>query len=97
MPSGQHQSPARDDPLLGIDQDRKNEAEAIEARLELVHLPRRMLAGFTPQGLAACNQDKLGTQITRQNVTIPAMRDQRIHLPPPLVTTRRPGPLRASG
>ena len=66
LPGGQHQTPARDDAPLGVDQDRQNETEPIEARRELAHLLRRVLAGLPPQGLAARDRDKLGGQIARK-------------------------------
>ena len=72
LPCGQHQSPARNDPPLGVDQDRQNETEPLEARRELAHLLRRVLAGLPPQGLAARDRDKLGSQITRKRVAISA-------------------------
>ena len=64
LPGGQHQSPARNDPPLGVDQDRQNETKPLEARRELAHLLRRVLAALPPQRLAACDRDQLGGQIT---------------------------------
>jgi len=57
LPCCQHQPPARNDTLLGVDQDRQDEAEPIEARRELAHLLRRMLAGLATQGHQACERD----------------------------------------
>ena len=57
LPCCQHEPPARNDALLGVDQDRQDEAEPIEARRELAHLLRRMLAGLATQGHQACERD----------------------------------------
>ena len=63
LPCRQHQTPARNDPPVGVDQDRQHEAEPIEARGELAHLLRRVLAGLPPQRLAARDRHQLGAKL----------------------------------
>ena len=76
---GQHQSPARNDPPLGIDQDRQNETEPIEARGKLAHLLGRVLAGLSSQGPAGCDRDKPGGQVARKRVAVSATLDPSRH------------------
>ena len=58
-PRRQHQSPAGNDPPVGVDQDRQDEAKPIEALSELVNLVRRVLAGLSPQRLAVRDSHQL--------------------------------------
>ena len=70
LPGRQHQSPARNDPALGVDQDRQDETKSFEAGRELAHLSRRVRVALPPQRLAACERHQLGRQITGKNVAV---------------------------
>jgi hypothetical protein len=79
LPCGQHQSPPRNDPPLGINQNRQNETVSIQATRQFAHLLRRMLVGLPPQRLAIRERDTPGSQITRKRVAVSTTMDPTIH------------------
>ena len=79
MPRRQHQAPARHHPLPGIDHDRQDEPEPLEAGRKLAHLLRRVLAGLASKRLAAVTRDELGRQITGKDKIAAALPDRLIH------------------
>src|SRR5260370_7241030 len=89
LPCCQHEPPARNDALLGVDQDRQDEAEPIEARRELAHLFRRGLRRLPPHAPPPPDTAKPLVQINPDPTPTPPPPPHPLPPPPPLPTPRR--------